>query len=48
VRHFLEIVRGIFLKGHGLTDFWPQFLTLLLMAALVLLAAIRRFRRTLA
>jgi ABC-2 type transport system permease protein len=46
VRHFLEIVRGIFLKGHGLSDLWPQFLTISVMAAAVLFAATRRFRRT--
>ena len=23
VRHFLEIVRGIFLKGEGVVDLWP-------------------------
>jgi drug efflux transport system permease protein len=46
VRHFLEIVRGIFLKGHGLTDLWPQFLTIGAMAAALLFAATRRFRRT--
>jgi ABC-2 type transport system permease protein len=48
VRHFLEIVRGIFLKGHGLPDLWPQFLTITGMAILVLFAATRRFRRTIA
>ncbi len=46
VRHFLEIVRGIFLKGLGLRDLWPQFLTITVMAAAVLFAATRRFRRT--
>jgi ABC-2 type transport system permease protein len=48
VRHFLEIVRGIFLKGHGLSDLWPQLLTIAGMAAFVLFAATRRFRRTIA
>jgi ABC-2 type transport system permease protein len=48
VRHFLEIVRGIFLKGHGLIDIWPQLLVLTAMAAAVLFAATRRFRRTIA
>jgi ABC-2 type transport system permease protein len=46
VRHFIEIVRGIFLKGHGFRDIWPQLLTITGMAAFVLFAATRRFRRT--
>jgi len=29
LRHFLEIVRGIFLKGNGLGILWPQMLALL-------------------
>lgn len=47
VRHFLEIVRGIFLKGDGVLDLWPQFLIISAMAAVVLAAATRRFRQTL-
>ena len=48
VRHFLEIVRGIFLKGHGLADMWVQFAVITGMAVVVLLAAVARFRRTVA
>ncbi len=47
VRHFLEVVRGVFLKGEGFTDLWPQLATLTLMAAVVLWLATRQFRRTL-
>jgi ABC-2 type transport system permease protein len=46
VRHFLEIVRGVFLKGDGVLDLWPQFLVIAAMAATVLLAAIVRFARS--
>lgn len=46
VRHFLEIVRAIFLKGEGLAALWPQYLALTLMAAAVLRLAIVRFPRT--
>jgi ABC-2 type transport system permease protein len=46
VRHFLEIVRGIFLKGHGVYELWPQFLVITLMAAAVLAGATSRFRRS--
>ena len=45
MRHYLEIVRGIFLKGTGLATLWPQFLTLAAMGVGVLWVAARRFRR---
>jgi len=48
VRHFLEVVRAVFLKGTGLSLLWPQFLALALMAAGALQLAIVRFRRTVA
>jgi ABC-2 type transport system permease protein len=47
VRHFLEVVRRIFLKGAGTVDVWPQLVILALMAAVALALAVRRFRRTL-
>jgi len=47
LRHFLEIVRGIFLKGAGITDLWIQFSALAGMAAAGLFFATRRFRSTL-
>ncbi len=47
VRHFLEVVRGIFLKGEGLADLWPQLLALAAMAVAVLSLAVRQFRRSL-
>ena len=45
VRHFLEIVRGIFLKGEGVAQLWPQYLAISITAAVVLLVATRRFKR---
>jgi ABC-2 type transport system permease protein len=45
MRHYLEIVRGIFLKGSGLGLLWPQFLALVGMGVGVLWLATRRFRR---
>ncbi len=45
-RHFLELVRAIFLKGAGFTDLWPQILILTGMAALIMIVAVRRFSRT--
>lgn len=47
LRHFLEIVRGIFLKGAGLEALWVQFVTLFAMAFGGLFLATRRFRASL-
>jgi ABC-2 type transport system permease protein len=47
VRHFLIVVRAIFLKGQGVAELWPQFVVLTAMAALVLAGATARFRRML-
>jgi ABC-2 type transport system permease protein len=44
-RHFLEIVRGIFLKGEGVVELWPQYVAISVMAALVMWLAMRRFQR---
>ena len=46
-RHFLVIVRGIFLKGIGLSVLWPQALALLLFAALFVALAALAFRKRL-
>ena len=46
LRHFLEIVRAVFLKGAGLGALWPQFLALLLMGTGVLGFAASRFHKT--
>ena len=46
VRHFLEIVRAVFLKGTGYSVLWPQFLILTAMATTGLWAATVRFRAT--
>ncbi len=46
VRHFLEIVRAIFLKGEGLLALWPQYLALSAIAAVVMRIAIIRFPKT--
>ena len=46
LRHFLEIVRAIFLKGAGLEALWPQFLALLVMGTGLLGFATTRFHKT--
>jgi ABC-2 type transport system permease protein len=46
-RHFLVIVRGIFLKGNDLAQLWPQALALLAIGVLTLGLASRKFRKKL-
>ena len=46
LRHFLEIVRAIFLKGAGLDALWPQYLALLVMGTGLLSFATTRFHKT--
>jgi ABC-2 type transport system permease protein len=45
LRHYLEIVRAVFLKGSGLDALWPQFCWLLVLGSVVLAFAVDRFRR---
>lgn len=44
-RYFIEITRGIVMKGVGLELLWPQFLTLAAYTAVVFAAATLRFRK---
>ncbi|MEZ5473474.1 MAG: ABC transporter permease [Steroidobacteraceae bacterium] len=46
MRHFLEIVRAVFLKGAGFGDLWQQFAALSAMAVALLWFAGSRFRKT--
>jgi len=46
MRHFLEIIRAVFLKGEGVTALWPQYVALGLIAAAVMWLAVVRFPRT--
>jgi ABC-2 type transport system permease protein len=48
VRHFLEIVRAVFLKGAGFAPLWHQYAALAIMAVGTAWVAIGRFRRTMA
>jgi ABC-2 type transport system permease protein len=45
MRYFLEIVRGIFLKGSGLDTLWPNYVALLVMGTVVLRLAVKRFHK---
>ncbi len=47
VRYFIEIVRGVFLKGVGAEILWPQMLALLVYGVLILLFSALRFHKRL-
>ena len=47
LRYFLEIIRGIFLKGIGASILWPQMAALSILGVATLGLASRRFRKTL-
>jgi ABC-2 type transport system permease protein len=46
LRHYLELVRGVFLKGAGVEALWTQLLTLAVMGPALLAFAVRRFHKT--
>jgi ABC-2 type transport system permease protein len=45
-RYFLEILRGIFLKGEGFSMLWPQMLALFIIGVVVLGSSTLRFHKT--
>ena len=45
--HFNRLVRGILLKGNGWPNLWPEFWPIALFTALVLVVALRFYRKTL-
>ncbi|HVP45641.1 MAG TPA: ABC transporter permease [Bryobacteraceae bacterium] len=47
VRYFLEIVRGIFLKGSGVSVLWPQLVALAIIGVSVLTMSALRFHKKL-
>jgi ABC-2 type transport system permease protein len=47
VRYFMEIVRGVFLKGAGLDVLWPQMLSLAIFGVTILTLSALRFRKRL-
>jgi len=47
LRYYLVVIRGIFLKGVGITVLWQQFAALFLLGAVILSFAVNRFRKTL-
>ncbi|HEX3878805.1 MAG TPA: ABC transporter permease, partial [Bryobacteraceae bacterium] len=47
LRYFIDIVRGLFLKGAGFDVLWPQMAALAVFGTGVLGLAVLRFRKTL-
>jgi ABC-2 type transport system permease protein len=47
LRYFLDIVRGIVLKGVGIEALWPDVIALAIFGLLIMAAAARRFRKSL-
>jgi ABC-2 type transport system permease protein len=47
LKYYLTIVRGIFLKGAGLSELWPDTLALLVIGVGIFSLAVLRFRRRL-
>jgi ABC-2 type transport system permease protein len=45
--HFLRIVRGIMLKGHGVAEVWHSLWPLLVFVVVVMALGVSRYRRTL-
>jgi ABC-2 type transport system permease protein len=48
IAHFLDIMRGVFLKGTGVTELWPKYLSLAVVTAGALWLATNRFRASIA
>jgi ABC-2 type transport system permease protein len=46
-RYFVEVMRGVFLKGSGADVLWPQLLALLVLGSVILTTSALRFRKTL-
>ena len=48
LRYFLEIIRGLFLKGVGMETLWPEALALLVFGVTILSLSVSRFQKRLA
>lgn len=47
VRYFMDIVRGLFLKGSGIETLWPQMLALAVIGVVVITSSAARFHKRL-
>jgi len=46
-RYFVTILRGLYLKGAGIPELWPECLLMVAFATLMLLLAFRTFKKRL-
>ena len=47
LRYFLVIIRGVFLKGVGISVLWPQYVAMTIIGLVVFTTAVLRFRKRL-
>ncbi|MCC6363879.1 MAG: ABC transporter permease [Bryobacterales bacterium] len=47
LRYFIEICRGVFLKGSGIDILWPQFVALAVFGVAIMAFSVARFRKRL-
>lgn len=47
MRYFLEVVRGIYLKGSGMDVLWPNYVALAVFGVTILTISVSRFHKTL-
>jgi ABC-2 type transport system permease protein len=45
--HFLRLIRGVMLRGAGLAELWTELAALAAFVIVVLIVAVRRFRKSL-
>jgi ABC-2 type transport system permease protein len=45
--YFLDILRGVLLKGVGVRDLWQQLGALVVLASVLFVVSVRRFSKTL-
>jgi ABC transporter DrrB family efflux protein len=48
VTHFMEVLRGVIVRGAGFLDLWPSVLALLIITVILLTLSTTRFRKSLA
>lgn len=48
LRYFMVIIRGLFLKGNGFAELWPDALALLIFGVIILTLSVLRFKKRLA
>jgi ABC-2 type transport system permease protein len=47
LRYFLEVLRGVYLRGVGLEVLWPQMAAMALLAVVMLVISVARFKKSL-